>query len=330
MPSGLPFGPRISILLLGALLLSSCGAEGPTDPEGPRERTFTGRLNVQNADSLGGIFHLTTIVADGFVDAQPEENPMFARVRSWFVSLLWAQAGPGTATGSLVANHGEIVPLSGTYSGGSFSVTGGGYAIAANVGATGSLSGTGTAPGGDTGAVSPLYTGSTAPPPSNPTGSYVGTFEMFTTLRSRNVTPTGALIGTCIHPVRITGDLLMHVSQVGQSNQVTGHLDVTWRERPNGGSTCPPGFSHIVDDYYGIDFDGVATGLHPVRTHTGPAGPGNAGSFTRTVGFSGMVSGNTVVGTVFLTMNFTTPVPEGIHTENFSPAPSATVTLTRR
>jgi hypothetical protein len=330
MPQSSPIARRAILLVSCAALLAGCGSNAPVIPEGPRERTFAGRLDVQSADSVGGLFHLTTVVSGGPFGTRTRESLSLQSLRIWSATPLWAQSAPGIATGSLVTNNGVTVPLSGTYSGGSFQVMGGGYAIAASLNPAGSLSGSGTAPSGAEGTVSPLYPPTSAPPPSNATGSYYGTFEMSTNLRSRNTTPSGSLIGVCFFPVRITGNLVMHVTQASQSSQVTGHLDMRWSERRAGPGTCPPAATHNVDDYYGIDFDGVVTGLHPVRTHSGPAGPSGAGRLSRTQGFSGTVSGSTVIGTVFLMMDFSTPVSEGMHYEVFGPAPSAAVTLTRR
>jgi len=323
---------KACLILSCAAIVAGCGSGEPTVPipDGPRERTFTARLNVPGADSLGGMFRLTTIVSSALSDARAIGTPLLAAMLFPSPKVLFAQSNAGEATGSLTTNTGTVVPLSGTYSGSSFQVTGGGYAITASVSSTGTLTGSGTAPGGSTGAVAPLDTTATAPPPSNATGSYYGTFDMTTTLRSRNTTAGGALIGTCSFPVRITGNLVMNVTQVSsQSPQVTGHLDITWNEQRSGQGSCPP-FTFNQNDYHGIDFDGVVTGLNPARVATYAAGPGNAGKVTRTQGFSGTVSGNTVVGTVYLMMDFATPVPEGMHYEVFAPAPSASVTLTRR
>jgi hypothetical protein len=322
----------VPVILLSVAVITGCGSKGgPTDPPstGPTERTFVGVLNVPGADSLGGLFQLTTMVSSASAPSQQRAEYAFARVFDWVVPPLWAQTGTAT-TGNLLTNSGKLVSLSGTYAGGSFSVIGDGYNITATVGTTGNMNGNATVPGGAPAAVNPVNTAqATAPPPGNPTGTYKGTFEMYTTLKSRNEAPDGRLIGTCNYPLRITGDLTMHVSKPGSSPDVEGHIDMNWREQSAGGSTCPPVFVHNATDYHGIDFEGTVTGLNPVRTLTMPAGPGNAGTLVRTQGFSGAVSGNTVIGTVFLTMSFKTPVPEGVHYESFAPAPKVTVTLTK-
>jgi len=320
----------VAVPFCALLLLIGCGgADGPTIPEGPRERTFTGRLSVQNADSLGGFFHLTTIVTGTFSDAGPRESPFSLALRAFSPAPFLAQT-TGNATGSLMTNGGASVPLAGTYSGGTFQVTGGGYTIDASVNTAGGLTGSGTAPGGDTGAVTPLFTGTTALPSSNPTGSYTGTFSMTATVRSRNTTNAGTLIGLCQAPVVLSGSVLMNLTRVGTSDQVTGYLEINWTERNSGNGTCPSGFSHNENSFLGIDFDGHSTAIHPFKAYSMPSGPGRAGTLTRAHGFSGTVSGNTVVGTLFMTMDFRTPVPEGMHYSAFGPVPSVQVTLTRQ
>lgn len=328
MPTHRPSASRIPLVLLLAAALSACGS-GSTEPtELTQERSFVGVLSVPGADSLGGVFHLTTVVSTASAAAPSEVGTAFARVLDWVVPPLWAQATSGAVTGTLTTNGGIAVPLSGTYSGSSFNVTGSGYEITANATSTGALSGTGTAPGGATATVQPISVPVTAPPPSNPTGTYKGTFEMFTVLKSRNVDLNGQPKGACQLPLRVAGDLTMHVSAIG-GDQVEGHLDVNWREHSSGIGTCPAFFTHNHTDYFGIDFGGTSTMLNPVRSDTYAAGPTNSGTLVRSVGFTGAVSGNTVVGTLFITMNFQTPVSDGTHYESFSPIPTVTVTLQR-
>jgi hypothetical protein len=317
-------------LLICVAATTACGS-GSTEPsaDAPTDVSFIGELSVPAADTLGGLFHLTTRASTASAGRGSAGLVDLSRVLDWVVAPLWAQTGSGSATGTLTTLGGRTVALAGTHAGGSFNVSGGGYTIAASVGGSGALSGAGTAPGGATASVQALPVPVTAPAPSNPTGTYRGTFTMTTILRSRNVDVAGRPLGSCNYPLRITGDLTMHVSKVGSGDQVEGHLDINWREQSAGGSTCPPVFVHDHTDYHGIDFIGSVTTLNAVRILTAPAGPANAGTITRTQGFTGAVSGSTVVGTVFLSMSFTTPVSDGTHFESFSPIPKITVTLTR-
>lgn len=80
----------------------------------------------------------------------------------------------------------------------------------------------------------------------------------------------------------------------------------------------------------GLDFQGPVTNLQAGRIETGVGGNG-LGTITRTQGFSGVVSGNTILGTVSRSFNFTTPIatnPGETHFEGY-PVSSASVTLTR-
>lgn len=309
-----------SAALIG--LAAACGGGGATEPDPETfAKSYLGVLAVNGADGLGGVFQVSTTGAAGGQLARTSLQRRWADLADAVVPRLWAQA-PTPVSGVLMTNAGDVVPLTGTVTGSSVTVNGGGYSVSAVAGASGGLVGTGTAPGGLTAAVTaPPTPPVTVPAPADPTGTYTGTFQMTTTLKHRNTNPSGQVIAACQVPVVIAGTATLHLNR-RSDGQLESHLETRWTELSQGNGTCPAGYSYSQNEFSGLDFIGSAGSLMAGRVLTG-------GGVTRTEAFTGAVSGNTVVGTIFRSFHFTVPVTGAVHVEGF-PSVSTAITLTRQ
>lgn len=316
---------RVTCLFLASAavgwLASACGG-GATEPDPETfAKSYLGVLAVNGADGLGGVFQVSTTGTGGGQLARTSLQSRWANLADALVPPLWAQAST-PVSGVLMTNAGEVVPLAGTLSGGSVTVSGGGYSINAAAGASGGLVGTGTAPGGLAAAVTaPPIPPVTAPAPADPSGTYTGTFQMTTTLRHRNTAPSGQVVAACNVPVVISGTATLDIERLS-NGQLESHLETQWSEIAQGTGTCPAGYTYSMNFFSGLDFIGSAGSLITGRVLT-------SGGVTRTEAFTGAVSGNTVVGTIFRSFQYTVPVTGAIHVEGF-PNVSAAMTLTRQ
>jgi hypothetical protein len=225
---------------------------------------------------------------------------------------------------------GSVVPLSGTYSSNGFNVAGGGYAIVAAVG-SGGLTGTGTTPGGQQATVSaPTAPPVSAPPPADPSGTYKGTFRIETIGEFKNTLPNGTVSLDCTFNAVITGTLTMEVHNNG-SGQIRAHLTADSLDTYTN-ATCPGTWVNTVSmPGSGLDFQGPATSLQFGRVIVGQGGTTVKGPVTRAEAFSGPISGNLIVGTVWRSFYFTALNPNTgeTHVESY-PMSGTTVTLTRQ
>jgi hypothetical protein len=199
-----------------------------------------------------------------------------------------------TATGALVTATGKVIQLTGTYANSVFNVTGGGYTITATLTGDAAINGTGTAPGDlPAGLVATPPPLAPQPVPANPAGTYTGSFridtvEKYSTTNLNQTTP----YFVCTVDMAITGTLKLILTNTG-NGQVDGDLSSNWTETP-GATTCNFGFAGLSRNT-GFDYNGPPTNLQFGLAESGQDGPC---SLTRVQGFSGVVSGNTVIGTV--------------------------------
>lgn len=308
------------------LTASACGSSGPTEPSGDESaNTYIGVLAVPGGGGLGGIVQLQA--SEGATASRPfgTLGVAFNRLLDQIVPSLWAQATV-PATGTLVTDSAQVVQLTGTVADGLYQVGGGGYTISAAVDDQGSVSGSGSAPGGLSASLSPAASPpATSPVPNNPSGSYTGTFEINTVLRHRNTNTQGAPMGGCNLNIVMNGTLAMEIESLGDG-RVEAHLTSSWQERGVPGGSCTHQHTTLNLGPSGLDFIGPASNLQLGRTESGTVAQGIV---TRTEGFSGAISGNTIVGTVYRAFNYTTPIPGGTHMEAW-PTSTTTVTLTKQ
>jgi hypothetical protein len=291
----------VATAVTATLLLTACGGakDGASASSGNTPNASIGVLSVAGSNELGGSL------------------------------LLTPDPGGTTAKGSLIQTSGSAVPLSGTYSGIGFNVSGGGYTIVAAAG-TGGLSGTGIAPGGQAATISaPPAPTVTAPPPADPSGTYKGTFRIETGMQFKNTRADGTSIVNCTYTAVVVGTLTMEVHNNG-GGQVRAHLTVDSLDTYTP-ATCPWTQVDTVSMWSGLDFQGPATSLQFGRVQAGPGGSDKKGWVTRVDAFSGAISGNSIVGTAWRSFNFTTPVGTSgeTHVEAF-PMSGVIVTLTKQ
>lgn len=287
--------------ILPVLLLWSCSGDSSTGPANPEVGTsYVGVLSVAGAEDLGGMFQVAT----------PNRTST-------------------QLSGVLVTNGGGVVTLTGTVNGSSLALVGGAYTITASASGGTMLAGTGTAPGGFAAVVSaPVLPPTTTPAPSNPTGTYTGSFMMSGTLNHRNTNTAGQVTATCSVPLRFTGTLELHLHRTSDG-MLDSHVDVRWTEASQSSGNCPPNYSYSQTDYYGIDFVGTASSLVATRADIRGNATDATGRLSRSISFIGAVSGSTVVGSVGIGFNFTVPITGGTHVE-WIPTATTTVTLTKK
>jgi hypothetical protein len=282
----------------------ACGKSTPAGPSGPAlpaviVNTYVGELSLPG----GASGTLTLRASTSLASLEPGGIPaLLSRLLAWVEPVLGAQGS--TATGLLVTSNGDVVTLSGTFSGGTFSVSGGGYSVVAAVTITPtstSISGTATLPGGGTAAVTPpAGLSGTSPPPGNPAGTYSGTFRITTSasfVAQRADLSVPPFIN-CTYNVTVDGKLTVWIPGVLASGLVQAQLDSSWTETI-GTSNCPAsvGLNAVgpVSPPAGTAyFEGPAGSLVFGRVNQGP-GANGAGTITRAETFTGAVSGSTVV-----------------------------------
>ena len=165
------------------------------------------------------------------------------------------------------------------------------------------------------------------PAPADPTGTYTGSYRIDTvqTFRDRFQSGTTNTTSSCTFNISITGTLKMDVANKG-NGQVSAHLTATSLEAETA-RTCSFPFTSPGSGSSGLDFQGPATNIQMGRTNSGPV---SNGTVTRIEGFSGAIGGNSIVGTVQRSFNFTTTTSAAgqTHIDSY-PSSSASVTLTK-
>ena len=330
---------------------------GSSNPSGPSATSGLGgsepivNTYVAGLSSAGGVIGTLTLRAASSLALRASLEPGGIRVLShllaWLEPTVAAQSS--TASGLLVTSSGEAIGLSGTFSGGTFNVSGGGYTIVAAVTATASgtsLSGTATIPGGGTAAVTPPPPlPGTGPAPANPAGTYSGTFHIETTASyvNRRVSDNSLELN-CTFDVVVNGQMTVRILGPLASGLVQAQLDSSWTEDQRPVScrlgnvqlaTVPPSvLPGTVSPPPGVAyFEGPASSLVFGHAGSNPNASGT-GTVTRAETYQGAVSGNTVVMRIsqsFQFVNAFTSVTSGplTHVSGY-PTVSVTTTLTKQ
>jgi hypothetical protein len=252
-----------------------------------------------------------------------------------------AQSSP--ASGLLVLSSGQSISLSGTFNGGTFSISGAGYTIVATVtnASTGtSISGTATVPGGGTVPVtSPPPLPVTGPPPASPVGTYTGTFHIETpgSLINRRASDD-VVVQDCSFNVVINGTLSLRLFNVLANGLVQSELTSSWTESgtasvsPTCGAGPASSWGTISPGQGFAAFEGSPSSL--VYGHAGQSpNPNGNGTITRAESYLGAVSGNTIVMRVSRSFRFTNQLNTAqngvVNSEMGYPTVSVTITLTK-
>jgi len=274
--------------------VAACSGSSPTGPGGgatPSVGTYVGTLSVPGDAGLGGLLLLKK--NSSFMAGGPAPGRWLAGLLDLVEPRLLAQSA---ATGTLVTDAGPVVALTGTFNSTTFTMSGGGYSISATVnGAT--ISGTGTAPGGAVAQVENMAP--SVPPvlPANPSGTYRSSFQAnplwtFKIVRADN----GVVQANCKEPRNVSGDVSIRLSHDTGSTW-DGQLLVTWTERPGGPATgfgCGAAGTTNSFGPFGIDFRGTID--VPLVFVGGETTLQNGFTYVRTLGFVGVVNGNSLDG----------------------------------
>ena len=337
---------RILALVCAASVLSACGKSSPAGPtpSGPAANTYVAELNLG-----GGVTGTLTLRASGSLASL--ERPgvsVLSRLLAWVEPAVAAQSS--TATGLLVTSSGEVISLTGTFSGGTFNVSGFGYSIVATVTSTStgtSISGTATLPGGGTTTVAPPPPlPVTGPPPANPVGTYAGTFHIQTTMSMENRRVSDSSLElNCTFSVTIDGTLSLRLFNVLENGMTQSELTSGYTENRVPVScklgnvqlaAVPPSVSSENASPPGVGvwgFEGPASSLTFGWVSQGSNNAGQ-GVITDVASFVGAVSGSTVVMSVSRSHKFVnafTSVTSGPITSVFVyPTVSVTTTLTKQ
>ena len=316
----------LACVMVGLTLACSSPA-GPTRDNSTAATvgTFVGNLTVPGQAELGGLLLLTKSGTSPV--ASRSLSPRWLAAFVDFVQpTVYAQ---GAATGMLVTDGGPVVSLSGTFGGGMFHMTGGGYTIAASVTGT-TITGTGSAPGGATAQVVAVP----SPPPTIPTASAEGiyrtAFHIDAPFKFKNVrADNGDVFADCSFTLAIDGNLSLDFSKEGSN--YTGFLQTTWSERnvlPGTGFGCPTTSPVSSFGPTGVEYSGPLDPMVFAYVDRGTSGPF---SITRTHAFVGTFTGSAFQGRFSISFNMTglAPGPPAVmHTSGY-PSTSISVTLTK-
>lgn len=334
----------VALLCVVSLSAMACGGSSPTGPAGPATSgSVDNNTYVAEMALPGGATGMLTLRASSSLALhEPAEIPVLSRLLEWLEPAVAAQSSP--ASGLLVTSTGQSISLSGTFSGGTFNVSGAGYTIVAtvtNTPAGTSISGTAMVPGGGTVPVTaPAPLPVTGPSPANPVGTYAGTFHIETqgTQINRRASDN-VVVQDCSFNVVIDGTLSLRLFNVLSNGLVQSELTSSWTESGAGtvSPTCGTGPANswgTISPGQGLAaFEGPPSSL--VYGHAGPGpNPPAAGTITRAETYLGAVSGNTVVMRVSRSFQFVNQLNTAqnglVNSVMGYPTVSVTITLTKQ
>lgn len=311
------FNRILALICAVSVLAFACGKSTPTGPTTPEATVNTYVAEVNLGGGVTGT--LTLRASSSLASLEPGNVPVLSRLLAWVEPSVAAQSS--TASGLLVTSTGEVISLTGTFSNGTFNVSGFGYTIVATVTSTSagtSISGTATVPGGGTAPVTPPPPlPVTSPPPANPVGTYSGTFHIETTMTTENRRVSdNSLELNCIFAITIDGTLSLRLFNVLANGLTQSELTTTRKEVRSPTScklgtvalpTVPPSVMAQNISPSGSNtagFEGPASSLVYGRVFQGPNDNGQ-GVITEVESYVGAVSGNTVVMKVSRSHKFT-------------------------
>ena len=311
--------------LAGALLLAACGS--PTDPSGDSDgSSVTSTAYMGSVQLPGGVTGLLMARVGASSASLERPSSWFAR---WFELIEPALIAQGAATGEMTLSDLNAVVLSGTYSAGTFQLTGSGYSVTAS-GSGGSLSGTVTGPQG-TGTLAPMPSG--APPgplPANPDGYYFGDYSVAANGYTENTLSSGVLEMACVVHVVFSGRLKVRVQDGG----VRAEMRDAWQEVMRLIPPCYPQWDYSeqtlkpdgeIGGTFALDGGRVQFGWVDGQFN-GKIDPNNV----RTTAFSGgFTSSTTIQGVLRKSRSGIVMLANGVHREGY-PVTEVTVTLNKQ
>jgi len=298
---------------------SNSPTSGSNTTSGTSTSTYQGNITI--GDKTG-----TVLARAASTLTSLESRPtVLARLLSVMEVPLYADS----ASGLLSLSDGTVVTLSGTYSGGTFSLSGGGYAMTLTTSGA-SLSGSGTAPGGAAVVVSPPDQVVTPTPvPANAGGTYTGSYRIDAPSYDINtMVSDGSVAINCTYTTVVTGTLSLELrAKATGPNDYYGFLNATWTDTETAWS-CPSRAGQAVSGPgpEGSDYNGPPSNIQTAFVSQGPV---NGGAMTRVGTFVGAVSGNTIVGRYARSMAYSVNLATQLH-KNGYPSTGANIVLTRQ
>ena len=316
------------LILSAAVLASACSSKSPSEPSptatGSAPTTYIGA--VQLSDGREGTLVLS---ANPTLTAfeQHDGRNLMRSVWSILEPRLFAQSS--SASGQLILSD-SVVALSGTFSGSTFTVSGGGFALTATT-SGGSLSGSGTGPDGVSASVTPVATVSApSPPSSNAAGLYKATFnfvaDSFATSKR-----SGVVEFSCSYQTIVTGSMNIELESRGGDSYL-GTFDDSWTETQGSRGSCGQAFVDAPILNAPVGFSSMVTAS---SIQFGASVGGSVSSIatqTRTHTFVGTVSGNTIVGRMSYSRLYTEtqPPPSTLTFSHGYPSTGVNVTLVKQ
>jgi hypothetical protein len=277
---------------------SESGGGSPTTPSPnnpvttPIINTYTGSVSFRDGAGL-----LVVRAAGSLVGAQAVSP--FDGLLDFLVLRLNAQGS--TATGALTLADGTTIPLTGTHAAGTFQLSGGGYSADVTV-SNGALAGSVSTPAGPA-SVTPLGAAAAVPAPDNPSGTYIGSYEISAAGYHIVKAPSGAVELNCLRRARITGTVTARI-YVPDASPGTWAANIRddWSESWSNEGTCPPEiFQGTVRPQgpVGLDYTGTMEAIQGTFVDQGTGSFGQR--LVRTHTFLGSVTGQTIQARVLKT-----------------------------
>jgi hypothetical protein len=319
------FRRRIVLLVVGLAGFSVVGAcekdgtNGPSSIPQNSPRSYVGSVSLP-----GGVTGLVMLSATTGSSSLARTG-LIDSLLDLIQPTVFAQS---SASGTLTLSDSTAAVLTGTYTGGAFQMSGGGFTVSATVSGA-SLSGTVSGPqgAGPVAAMSPAAP--VIPAPANSNGEYVGTYAMTVQGYYLNVgLPAGQLVRNCGVTYVISGTLALGLESGGRIA-----MSDQWREEMTIASNCPDvtQFVNIIQPPPGSDSGGDFTAdLANIQISDFDQFPANGGTGIRTITFVGGFTAPTRIQGRFLkTFRFAGPANTTEHREGYN-VTETTVTLQKR
>lgn len=161
--------------------------------------------------------------------------------------------------------------------------------------------------------------GSEAANPSRYQGSFsIDTTETITNRRN------GVVVGNCSWRIVIAGTMIADLESPANGT-LSGHIDTNWTETEVSRTCSSP--LPAYSDSYGQDVSGPSANLQLNRTFSGSV---SNGTVTRTLAFTGGLSGEVINGTVSLSFTGLVLAPNGEDVTQTYPLSSGAITLQKQ
>ncbi len=155
---------------------------------------------------------------------------------------------------------------------------------------------------------------------------YRGTFDVETVMTITN-RRNGSIVGNCFWRIAIAGTMTADLG--GDPNgTLEGEVSTTWTETEVSRTCSAPQPPLVLSDPWVLDLAGSAANLRSSGTFNGPGS--NGGTVTRTLAFTGGLSGEVLTGSVTLSFASAGVAPNGDDVSQSYPPTSASIALPKQ